>query len=219
MLDMNHIDVLTTLLTFAIIGIGFFGYVEIMRRKNINYAFGKVLVQIWTQSGKIHKYLVDFDGALLKCNYTKGAIPKELRDIDENGDNLVVYMANVSSMAHVLYPHEKGFGVNYSTMVPTVAFMEGDPDPITERTKREGRFATPLQIGERMDEQFGLVSGAFAAENSKLREDLNSTYSRMPNVWIIYGTLIAAVIMMGVSLYFNYQMENSMATLQAGLGI
>ena len=219
MFGMNQMDILTTILTLAIIAIGFFAWVEIERRRNIQHTHGKVLVQIWTQSAKIHKYLVPFDGAILKCNYEKGAIPKELRDVDEKGDDLVVYTANAGSMAQILYPHEKGFGVNYSCNVPTVAFMEGDPDPITERSKRVGRFATSLMIGERLDEQFGIVAGAFAADNARLREDVNKAYAGRINPIYVYVALGVAVVLMAISLYFNYQFGDDISDIKAGIGI
>jgi len=210
-------------IVLASIVVGIWGYLIWKQRTWRKASDGKCLVRMYPNVGMIQKGLCTFEDEMIKIRYQNGKIVDMKTDPklkDEGNYEQEIYFADAHSTSPTLWPHETGFWSAFSINVPEVAFRQGIPEPLSQREPYiDTVIGTPKMIASRLSRAFASAMNMSQAEAELERQKNRDLVNKIPNLWVIYGAMIAGIAGVAVSLYFNYGMQGNMDKIMMGLGL
>ena len=197
---------LSVILLIACLAITVWVWMETMRKKYRSAAVNAALCEFLTKTGVSREILLPV---------VNGEVVAPVDSAKKKGKQMK-YVLSKDSVYNARYPSQ-GILAKLGTIVPKAIWIEGNAEPITNRTN------IPIISSElllaRDDEKF---SGLAVEASSQLRdiEDKLSSFVDPVKLFIVLGCAIAVS---GAAVYLTYLLRQDFAILQeavkAGLGI
>ena len=177
----------------------------------------KILVRMNTLAGHEDSFLAKYQGKAVILPKSKQSYLKSVKGIDAEIDT---YFADGNSTVAGKYPTPSGFFSFLSAECRVVSYVEGDPEPISKRVRKEKSIiGTPALLGVYRDSNVAAMAQAFDQELDKAKEQVIKALRKYINPWIVYGALIMNIIIFGVVIFLFLELTDGIKLIKMGLGV